>query len=51
LIDLLIYLFIYLVSTAAACVRHLAGNAIIVCLLIYYLVPAAAECVRHPAAA
>jgi ABC-type methionine transport system permease subunit len=53
---------LFLVSAAAACVRHPAGHAIIELLinllinlqfnlLIYYLVPVAAACVKHPAAA
>jgi hypothetical protein len=46
----------YLVSVAAACVRHPAGHVIIIYLFIYsfiyHLVPAtAAACVRHHAVA
>jgi len=54
---LFIYYFLiyYSVSAAAACVKHPAGHANVICLFVYllsmyYLVPAAAACVRHPAA-
>jgi len=53
---LFIYYFLiyYSVSAAAACVKHPAGHANVICLFVYllsmyYLVPAAAACVRHPA--
>jgi hypothetical protein len=44
----------YLVSAAAACIKHPAGHDVIIILLfiyscIYHLVPASAACLRYPA--